>query len=251
MAYYVDWFDCYSSSNDGETWDCVYNHTDVNSGEPDYWDPYNDFYTTGDCSMVAQYCDNNFQPGGGSSPYTTPRNTVRSDGPDELSFLIPTCPADSTAAPVFKAYCAGHVPSGTELTRIRAALTRLHQKGGICDTFATIGDALLSRGVLHVFPQGSYNFGGAAPQGGGSSGDRSWAIISRDLVNVAYDYPHYALSRDPNSGLWYYVTLQDDLAHELDHLNGNPHVFVNYVENKVLTPNEKICSDGDMGDGFR
>ena len=246
MAYYVDWFDCYSSSNDGETWDCVYNHTDVNTGEPDYWDPYNDFYTTGDCSSVARYCDNNFQPGGGG-PYTAPRQTIRSVSSDNRSLIVPTCPptpplnADSLEV---KAYCAGHVITGTQLVRVQAALARMHQIGGICDTLATIGDTVVNNGRFRAFPQAAYKFGGAAPLNGGISGPLSWGMISEDFLNSAFDRAHTGLSKNYNTGLRYTVDLQAGLAHELDHLHNYGHVFdQNGIENPVLTPHEYECSD--------
>jgi len=251
MGYYVDWFDCYSSSYDGETWDCVYNHTDVNSGEPDYWDPYNNFYTTGDCSMVPQYCDTNFQPmgGGGSSPYTDPRDVARAGVADYAYLPMPTCPAPKSSSDYVKAFCLGHTPDATELGRLRSALTRMHQIGGVCDTLATIGDIVISRGALHIFPQASYDFGGAAPQGGGSNGPYSWVTLSGDWTKSLYDADHAGWLKNPNSGLSYRVTLQSALAHELDHLHDLPHTYENGVENLALTPHMNECSEIDIGPG--
>lgn len=187
----VDWYQCWSTDA-GETWDCQYDHTDSNYGTPDYWDLYDHLWTTGDCSMVAGYCDGKFHPPtAGSSPYTAPRNTTRADLTDYTSFAIPTCPASPTASQAYKAYCAGHTPNTTELPLLNAALNRMRQIGGICGTLAAIGDAVLARQTLRIFPQGAYSMSGHAPVNGGSSGANSWAILSQDLTNYGYDATHY------------------------------------------------------------
>ena len=242
MGYYVDWFDC-SSYDGGESWDCVYNHTDENSGEPDYWDPYHDFYTTGDCSMVPRYCDNNFQPTGGSSPYTNPRNVVRMASDNQV-LPIPNCPAKSTDSAGVKAWCAAHTPTTTELGHLQTALTRMHQIGGICDTLATIGDSLVAHGTLRFFPQAAFRAGGQAPLNGGASGPNSWAQISEDVVDRMWDAAHMGISTDPNSGNTYPADLQTTLTHELDHLKGNSHLRnPDGTENLVMTANMRTCAD--------
>lgn len=204
--------------------------------------------------MVAQYCDNNFQPTGGSSPYTDPRELGRASSTDFTSFPIPTCPASKTAAEAYKAYCAGHTPNATELDLIRAALDRMRQIGGICTALAFIGDALIAHTTLHIFPQGSYGISGHAPVGGGSSGVNSWAIISQDFINVGYDADHFLWFQNKRAlggnDLWYKATLQTVLAHELDHLNNvNGHIYENGVENILVTTHTRQCSDVDMGSG--
>jgi len=246
----VDWYDCWSPDNDGQTWNCVYNHTDYNIGTPDYWDLQDEFYTTRDCSLQAQYCDTNFQPNG-YSPYRDPRVTGRADFTDYTSFAIPTCPATRGAAESYKAYCAGHTPNTTELALIRAALDRMRQIGGICGTLAAIGDAVLAHSTLRLYPQGSYSMSGHAPVSGGSSGVNSWAILSTDLTNDGYDAAHYLWYQNSGNGLWYKGTLQTVLAHELDHLHGaNGHLTENGVQNVLVTTNTRQCSDVDMGSGL-
>lgn len=244
---YTDWYQCWSTDA-GQTWDCVYERTDVNM--QDYWDLGDDsFYTTGQCHTTAQYCDTEFHPGGGG-PYTAPRSLVRAAAGDDAVILIPTCPAPAGADPKIKAWCAGHIPNSTELPRINAALSRMHQIGGVCDALATIGDALIAHNTLRIFPQSNYTFGGAAPHGGGSSGPNSWAIVSRDFTAYLYDSSHAGVVANRNTGLRYHITLQSELAHELDHLNGASHIVENGIENLALTPNEAVCSDVSMGTGY-
>ncbi|MEO5903666.1 MAG: hypothetical protein ABIQ55_06620 [Gemmatimonadaceae bacterium] len=255
MQLTVDWYNC-TSYDAGQTWDCEYDHTEYNSGTPDYWGGGGVFHTTGDCSIVAQYCDNNFQPDGGSSPYTDPRRVGRTDPTgDDIILPIPSCPASSGAPKESKAYCAGHVPNAAELVLIHAALERMRQIGDICADLAGIGDALLSHAppTLRVYPQGSYKISGAAPRGGGSTGSNSWAVISEDLINDAYDSSTSFWHFDQGTQLWYRTTLQTVLAHELDHLNGpnNGHIGENGgPENRLLTANTRLCSDVDMGSGL-
>jgi hypothetical protein len=251
MSRAVDWYQC-SSIDGGQTWSCQYEHTD-STWTPDFWDPDNVFHTTGDCSLAAQYCDNNFQPTGGSSPYTDPREVGRASPTDYTNLVIPVCPASQTASQAYKAYCAGHAPNAGELTLIRAALDRMRQIGGICSTLAAIGDALLAHSppTLHVYPQGAYTISGHAPVGGGSSGVRSWTIVSQDLTSVGYDASHYLWFQNGKDGLWYKATLQTVLAHELDHLHGaDGHVTENSVVNLLVTTNTRQCSDVDMGPGL-
>lgn len=247
----TDWYTCWSSDG-GQTWTCAYSHTEGGgNSEPDYWDVYNGFNTTADCSRGpgAGYCDNNFQPEG--SPYTDPREVARSDDWDDHQVLsIPTCPASSSAHRTEKAYCAGRAPNSTQLTRLRAALERMRQKGGECVALADIGDSLLNRdGAFRVFPQASYPFSGAAPLNGGSSGPNSWAILSADVVDRLYDSTHKGRIKNPNTNLWYDITLQSALAHELDHLAGRMHIEENGDVNPVFTANTRACSDIDMGPG--
>lgn len=251
MSVNTDWYSC-ASWDGGQTWNCEYDHTEYGSGSgtPDYWDYRNVLHTTALCSTAARYCDSNFQPGGGSSPYTDPREIARADEVDDIVFPLPTCPANKDDHVILQAYCAGHIPTTTQLDRIRAALTRIHQKGGICDSLASIGDSLLAHNTLRVFPQAAYGIGGGAPLNGGWDGPNSWAVISEDLTNKMYDSSHAGWAVNRPTGLSYKSTLQSSLAHELDHLNGERHILENGIENMVLTPNNKRCADVDMGDGI-
>lgn len=242
MGYYVDWFAC-SSMDYGETWDCEYDRTEEYTGESDYWDPYHEFYTTGDCSMVPRYCDNNFQPTGGSSPYTDPRDVARM-GPDNKVVAIPTCPPSRSVDTVAKAWCAAHLPTATELDHVHAALTRMHQTGGICDSLATIGDSLLAHQTLRFFPQAAFGEGGWGPQNGGSSGPNSYVLISEDVVDRMWDAAHMGQATDRNSGYTYPADLQTILTHELDHLHNDYHLpNPDGSENRVMTPHMRQCAD--------
>lgn len=238
----TDWYQCWSMDA-GQSWDCQYDHTDY--GSPDYWDSYNNFNTTSPCDLnqYARYCDYNFDPA--RSPYESRRTLARaSNVSDALNFAIPTCPANASSPDVQKAWCAGATPTSTQLTRIQAALSRMHQLGGICDQLATIGDAVLSHGTLRVFPQSNFKATGWAPLGGGSSGPRSFVLISNVATDNIYDALHFGTSRDPNSGTTYVATLQSILAHELDHLKGNDHITnPDGSVNQARTPNDLACAD--------
>ena len=240
----TDWFQC-ASWDSGQSWDCVYDRTDY--GAPDYWDNVDRFNTTAPCELndFARYCDFNFDPA--RSPYNSPRTLARSSNvSDNLNFSIPTCPATASSPEVVKAWCAASPPNSTQLGRIQAALSRMHQLGGICDELATIGDALLSRQPpdLRIFPQSSFTKGGWAPLGGGSSGSQSYLLISNIATDNTYDFQHLGYSTDPNTGLNYPSTLQSTLAHELDHLKGNNHVTnPDGSQNPTRTPNQTACDD--------
>jgi hypothetical protein len=195
--------------------------------------------------MVPRYCDNNFQPGGGSSPYTDPRVVARM-GSDDQVLPIPTCPAKSGDQPVFKAWCAGHTATTTELGHVHDALTRMHQIGGICDSLATIGDSLLAHNTLRFFPQADFKEGGWAPIDGGTSGPNSYALISEDVVDRLWDSAHVGTATDTNSGFVYPADLQIILAHELGHLHGDHHLInPDGSENKVMTAHMRQCADFD------
>ncbi len=110
--------------------------------------------------------------------------------------------------------------------------------------------ALELQTTLRMYPQGSYTISGQARVAGGSSGANSWMILTEELTNYGYDAPHYLWYQNRDNGLWYKVTLQTVLAHELDHLNGNLHISENGVPNIQLTQNTRGCSDVDMGSGL-
>ena len=129
--------------------------------------------------------------------------------------------------------------------------------GGICSRLADIGDSLLNRETFRLFPQSSFGFGGSSPfggateEGGGINGPRSYSVLSEDYSKRFYDVGHKAKIKNPNTGLYYYITLESALAHELDHLDGHDHIVdENGVENLVITDNQKTCSDVIMGNGF-
>jgi len=120
----------------------------------------------------------------------------------------------------------------------------MHQIGGICDTLAFIGDSVLSRGTLHLFPQSSFGKGGWAPINGHGSGVNAWLVISETVADNLYDSAHIGTQTDPSSGNVYPADLQTNLTHELDHLHGNYHIRnPNGSENFVLTPNMRTCAD--------
>jgi hypothetical protein len=106
----------------------------------------------------------------------------------------------------------------------------MHALGGTCSTLATIGDALVSSNRIHVFKSGAFPFGGAAPVGAGS-GPNAYMVISTSFTDVHYDRAH-ATKGEP-----YRRTLQEVLAHELDHLAGQGHAD----PGTYTTPNSEAC----------
>jgi hypothetical protein len=99
--------------------------------------------------------------------------------------------------------------------------------GGICSTLARIGDAVLGRSTgMRMFPQSEFNFGGAAPRGGGSSGSHSWLIISNDCVDRFYDAEHWGWQKDNGAGSRVYEWRREHVVNTryegvLRHRNGS------------------------------
>jgi len=111
---------------------------------------------------------------------------------------------------------------------------------------AAIGDTLLQNNRIHIFAQSTYDVGGAAPirgatvSPGGAAGPNSWMPFSaREFLWT--DSAHHSPVNPPNYP--YPVDVQEELAHELDHLIGNVHITTNGSLNKWLTPNAITCSD--------
>jgi hypothetical protein len=268
-------------SSGGTTWSCEYSHStsyDVNNY--DYWVGEVWYTTKRDCQRdsAAYYCDNNFRHPGGGSSYPSPNpppNVVADDAQDDVqnpqgkNLKIPVCPLASSDTSVHrKAYCAGTAPKADspEYGLIKGALARMKLKGGICATLAAIGEGLLARGTLHVFPHSTYRFGGYSPVGGAtpanggpSQSPYAWTVISNRYTK---DFPD-AASAAPANGHPVYrsypYTLQSALAHELDHLNGQFHVPYSdaaastyrdprYTADPWTTANTRRCDDVD--DGF-
>jgi hypothetical protein len=149
-----------------------------------------------------------------------------------------------------KKYCSGHVPTSTEESRIRAALNLMRTLSPPCDTLAAFGDSLLARKALHIYhvPPSQTDTGGAAPIGGRGSGPNSWMVLSDLFTLVAYDYAHRIAVHDVY-GHTVDIDLQAILAHELDHLKGEEHIYDPVIpsvsrRDPLRTPNMKQCGGG-------
>ena len=121
-----------------------------------------------------------------------------------------------------KSYCTGVLPGTKAKSYINAALTRMNNKGGACSTLAAIGWSLLAQNKIHLFDRNNIEYNGfesAAPHGAGTGG---WITISNYWTDLAWDDMHLA-KQMTSSGVPVQRDLQAQLAHELDHLNGEYH----------------------------
>jgi len=102
---------------------------------------------------------------------------------------------------------------------------------------AAVGQALLNNNMIHLFARNTYtpDFGGAAPLNERSAG---WMLLSDYWPDVAFDMIHPAIQTDAQN-VTHTRTLQQLLAHEIDHLRGFGHIdFYGYD-----TPHSQACSD--------
>jgi hypothetical protein len=139
-----------------------------------------------------------------------------------------------------RAWCLGKDPNADELEKLKAALSRMKAKGGVCAQLAALGEGYLASGNLHMiddqarywddYEQRSISMGAAAPRNGGNF---SYIAIGYSWTKSWYDAQH-ATPEGTESR-----TLQQILAHELDHLNGEDHL----QNNMYRTTNSQQCSD--------
>lgn len=244
MSKTIDWYDCISYDA-GNSWECYYAYT-TETWTEDWWDQ-NTFHTTETCHIAAPYCDAQFAPGRGR--YTAPLQIVPVSESDIANAPIPTCPPAPGSSPKAFAYCAGRSPTATQRTRLASALDNMRKLGGVCGTLAAIGSRLLDRPeALRIFPQSDFPFTAAVGEnGGGSEGPHSWMVLSERMTDLFYDAQHVGTVRDRFTEKVYRFNLQAILAHELDHLNGAPHIVSNGVELKAETTNTRACSGIDIG----
>jgi hypothetical protein len=147
---------------------------------------------------------------------------------------LPDC--DSPDNPTERVWCASIVPDPLiELPRMRAALTRMTARGGICGPLAATIASLLAGGAVRVYDSEDFPaVGAAAPVDGG----RAYLLLSRALVMKYFDAAHRSANVD-SRGAPRPETLQLVLAHEADHLRGLGHID----PDGFLTPNALPCSD--------
>lgn len=218
-----DWFTCVSWDG-GATFVCEYDGSDG-------FDFYNfdipsghiSVLSTKDCATDPSGCPT----GGAAFAQLPPAQEFDID----WGGLPPDCNATLTKEG-HKKWCSGELPSGTRLTRIKAALASMRTIGGVCTTLANIGDSLLVHKTLKIAKPAPADSGsGWAPIGGGAQGSNSWMAISTVWTDVFYDSTHYTTNEVVHRNL------QRTLAHELDHLNGSIHFASPYQ-----TPNSEACS---------
>jgi hypothetical protein len=158
------------------------------------------------------------------------------EGSPEVAAQAPDCRPENRPRLriTARAYCDGDVPAEPRLTRIRNAIKRVRDMGGICEQLANIADSVLAGNRLRVYSKDLYPGFTAAF---GKRGDRGkgWMAISTKMTDEHYDADHRWVS----GGQVRY--LPRSIAHEADHLMGNWHIFINGVEQKMRTPNTLQC----------
>jgi hypothetical protein len=231
----IAWFTC-ASYDGGESWTCEYTGTEIYA--PDYWDGGGNLQTTTDCSYNHTiYCDQTLRSGPNHGAYGDEASNETTTHEQPLSNLPPDCTAPRNIGE--KAYCSGVPPTGARLARLNAALDAMDAIGGVCSTLAAIGRQLVDSNTIRVFVQNDFpGFGGRSPPNGAHSdpADNEWSTIGDVWFDAWYDADHKSsivhdrfAPRD----------LQQLLAHELDHLNGET---THLGGNPALTQNSQICS---------
>lgn len=175
--------------------------------------------------------------GAGATPTPPPPNAEDSEGP-----LDPPNCADTNLLAMAQAWCSGREPTADELEKINAALERMKAKGGVCQVLADIGYSYIG-GNLRMFDDqrvwtdayGTFAAGAVAPRGGRRT---AYIGIGWNFTARFYDAQHQTVGQDEPR------TLQQVLAHELDHLNGADHLKkADGSVNAYRTPNSQACSD--------
>jgi hypothetical protein len=231
----IAWFSC--ASYDGmESWTCEYTGTDVYA--PDHWDYAGDLLTTSDCTYShTTYCDQTLRSGPNRGAYGDEESNESQNHLEALSNLPPDCSNPKTIGQ--KAYCSGVDPTDARLTRLIAALDAMDAIGGVCSTLAAIGRRLVIEDHIKIYKQGDFpGFGGRSPPNGSNSNPSAneWTTIADNWFDAYYDKDHKSsIVHDA----WAPRDLQQVLAHELDHLNGEEaHVDAN----PAITAHSQICS---------
>ncbi len=182
------------------------------------------------CTLYPETCE--YRNGGGeavANPVVAPPSVDSYDG---MVSVGPNCNSPQNAHEV--AWCTGVLPSQTQRSRLSAALSRMAAKGGTCAVSANIGQTLLANNQMKI--ASNYSFGGAAP---GNQGANGWIVLNEYWANTAFDALHELIQFD-SQGVSHARTLQQLLAHEIDHLRfGGAHADPDGFE----TANSRACSD--------
>ncbi|MEO8478766.1 MAG: hypothetical protein ABI542_03965 [Gemmatimonadota bacterium] len=134
-------------------------------------------------------------------------------------------------------WCQGSQPSGKNLTRVNAAITRMRQLGGMCAVLADSAEALLARGTLRLHPGGGSGYTGRDASG-------SYMTINQVFATHGFDANNPIELEDNHVPSGYFVTLQFMLAHEAEHLiAGNSGHIGSLAPNKWKMQHTTACDD--------
>jgi hypothetical protein len=240
-----DWFDCvYASfSNGSEVYSCTSeSHTlptvTVYGEYPDDWNgdaPENTCQSTNGCDPW-DLCPSAGSCGQGTSGGPGAPGTA--DPQDDAPLLEPPDCTKSNNPVTVQAWCSGRQPTPNETYKITNALNAMRNRGGICATLADIGFHYLNNGTLHMIDGTFWKMGGTAPRYGGLNAylaiDWAWTERFYDADHTTTVDDHELIVRD----------LQQVLAHELDHLNGEDHVHdTGTMKDNFSTPNSSSCGN--------
>lgn len=142
-----------------------------------------------------------------------------------------------------RAWCAGTPATDDSIRtkRIKDALQKMRTQGSGCDSLADLGDSLLAKRTLKIYPEGQFRGGGWSDLGSGING---YLALDAAWTDRYYDDYHVAVQFDSTLGVYNYMTLQTSLAHELDHLKGREHNNANTPrEDRYNTPNTQRCGE--------
>ena len=192
------------------------------------------------CGDVQAYCGGSFYDGGGPDdpgfPLPDGEDNPPVDAFDAVTDSVrPDCARTTDSKE--QAWCAGALPTGLALTRLDSALARMHALGDVCDTLASIGDAILSQNGIRVVDNHVNPLGGAASD---SLGVSAWIALGSYWFEYYYDNQHttmITLDGRENERR----SLQSTLAHELDHVKGQ-HGHVP-GSNEEDTDHSIMCTD--------
>lgn len=144
----------------------------------------------------------------GATPAIVPPPADTTDAMDaQGGFAVrPDCTKSQTEQKD-RVWCTTNAPTpGAQYSAIQRAINNMTTLGGVCASLASIAEAALTRGDIHMFPNSAgYGFGAFS----GGNGTSAFIGLDDYWTNAAPDFDHLDGSgRD----------LQEILAHEADHI---------------------------------
>jgi hypothetical protein len=218
-----------------------------------YDDPMEQMFLGGATQpQIAQYCGDsysgqfcNFYGGGGGPNDGFDFDNPTKNQPAMIEDIVldpkPVCPASSSAATAVKAWCGGKTPetfNPEAVPRIEDALNRMRSISVNCAGLANMIDSVWHHDGLRLFLPSAYpvsanSHGGGFASSQGHSLDSAWVGISSEFITNSWSKSRKTTTLGQEAPMW----LDRVLAHEADHLLGEPHL----PGSQVFTTNTQEC----------